>query len=160
MADRVALITGGARGIGRALALDLTTDGWAVALCYRTSQREAEELKQTIEGQGGKALAVQSDVSDPEAASRLVQQVEATWGHIDALINGAGPYHRIHLFEETPEGWSEMFTNNLHPIFYLAKAVAPGMKSRAIATPGTSRLRRKATSTAPCTGCSASRAFS
>lgn len=130
MAERVALITGGARGIGRALALDLTTDGWAVALCYRTSQREAEDVRQTIEGQGGKALAIQCDVSNPEAATRLVQQVEDTWGRVDALVNGAGPYHRIHLFEETFEGWSEMFTNNLHPIFYLAKAVAPGMKGR------------------------------
>jgi 3-oxoacyl-[acyl-carrier protein] reductase len=56
--------------------------------------------------------------------------VEDTYGRIDALINGAGPYHRISLFEETVEGWSEMFTNNLHPIFYLAKAVAPGMQAR------------------------------
>ncbi len=47
-----------------------------------------------------------------------------------SLINGAGPYHRVNLFEETVEGWNEMFDGNLHPIFYLAKAVAPGMKAR------------------------------
>jgi len=130
MIKRVALVTGGARGIGRGLALDLAANHWAVAFCYRTSQQEAEEVTRTIEGQGGKALAIQCDVSDPNAVTQLVQQVEGTWGRIDALINGAGPYHRVPLFEETSDGWSEMFTNNLHPIFYLAKAVAPGMKAR------------------------------
>lgn len=130
MIKRVALVTGGARGIGRGLALDLAANHWAVAFCYRTSQQEAEEVRRTIEGQDGKALAIQCDVSDPNAVTQLVQQVEGTWGRIDALINGAGPYHRVPLFEETSDGWSEMFTNNLHPIFYLAKAVAPGMKAR------------------------------
>jgi 3-oxoacyl-[acyl-carrier protein] reductase len=130
MSKHVALITGGARGIGRGIALDLAGNNWKVAICYRTSQQEAEEVTRTIEGQGGQALAIQCDVSDPTAAAQLVQHVEGTWGRIDALINGAGPYHRVPLFEETVEGWSEMFTNNLHPIFYLAKAVAPGMKAR------------------------------
>ena len=60
----------------------------------------------------------------------MVKQVEEKWGKIDVLVNGAGPYHRINLFDETPEGWDEMFTNNLHPIFYLVQAVAPGMKIR------------------------------
>ena len=130
MIERVALVTGGARGIGRGLALDLAGNHWAVAFCYRTSQQEGEEVTRTIERQGGKALAIQCDVSDPNAVTQLVQQVEGAWGRIDALINGAGPYHRVPLFEETSDGWSEMFTNNLHPIFYLAKAVAPGMKAR------------------------------
>jgi 3-oxoacyl-[acyl-carrier protein] reductase len=130
MDTRVALITGGAKGIGRGVALDLAKDGWAVAICYRTSQSAAEEVQRTIEAQGGKALAIPCDVSKWEAATALVQQVEHTWGKIDALINGAGPYHRVALLEETPEGWSEMMTNNLDPIFFLAKAVAPGMKAR------------------------------
>ena len=130
MNERVALITGGARGIGRGIALDLAANDWTVAICYRTSQLEAQDVVRTIEGKGGKALAIQCDVSDSTAAVQLVQQVENTWGRIDALINGAGPYHRVPLFEETSDGWSEMFNNNLHPIFYLAKAVAPGMKAR------------------------------
>jgi len=130
MNERVALITGGARGIGRGIALDLAANNWKVALCYRTSQQEAQDVVRTIEEKGGKALAIPCDVSDSTAATQLVQQVESTWGRIDALINGAGPYHRVPLFEETSDGWSEMFTNNLHPIFYLAKAVAPGMKAR------------------------------
>ena len=130
MGDRVALITGGARGIGRGIALDLAGPKWSVAICYRSSRQDAEDTKKAVEERGGKAIAVQCDVSDPVAATRFVHQVEETWGRIDTLINGAGPYHRVNLFQETPEGWSEMFTNNLHPILYLAQAVAPGMRER------------------------------
>jgi 3-oxoacyl-[acyl-carrier protein] reductase len=60
----------------------------------------------------------------------MIEHVEQTWGRIDALIHCAGPYHRINLLEETPEGWTSMFANNLHPIFYLTQAAAPGMKAR------------------------------
>ena len=128
--NRVALITGGAKGIGRAIALDLAAQHWSVAICYRTSEAEAEKTKAAIIERGGQALAVRCDVSDPTAAKSLVAQVEQKWGRIDALINGAGPYHRVNLFEETVAGWNEMFDANLHPIFYLSQAVAPGMKVR------------------------------
>jgi 3-oxoacyl-[acyl-carrier protein] reductase len=130
MPDRVALITGGAKGIGRGIALDLAAQHWKIAFCYRTSEAEAQNTARAITERGGTALAVQCDVSDPEAAKRLAAQVEAEWGRIDALINGAGPYHRINLFEESIDGWNAMFDGNLHPIFYLAQAVSPGMKTR------------------------------
>ncbi|MBX3235754.1 MAG: SDR family oxidoreductase [Nitrospiraceae bacterium] len=130
MDQNVALITGGAKGIGRAIALDLAAQGWSIAICYRTSAHAAAETSAAIVARGGRALSLQSDVSDPEAARGLVRRVEQEWGHIDALINGAGPYHRINLFEESVEGWREMFDGNLHPIFYLGQAVVPGMKAR------------------------------
>jgi 3-oxoacyl-[acyl-carrier protein] reductase len=130
MPDKVALITGGAKGIGRGVALDLAARHWKIALCYRTSEAEAQQTARAIIELGGQALAVRCDVSDPAAAVALVSQVEQTWGRIDVLVNGAGPYHRINLMEETIEGWNDMFDGNLHPIFYLAKAVAPGMKAR------------------------------
>ncbi|MDF0643110.1 MAG: SDR family oxidoreductase [Nitrospira sp.] len=130
MTHRVALITGGAKGIGRGIALDLAAQQWHVAICYRTSAAEAEETAGAIEARGGRALIRRCDVSDPAAAREFAATVEKEWGRIDALINGAGPYHRVNLFEETVEGWNEMFDGNLHPIFYLAQAVAPGMKAR------------------------------
>jgi 3-oxoacyl-[acyl-carrier protein] reductase len=130
MNTRVALITGGAKGIGRGIALDLAAQHWKIAFCYRTSEADAQKTALTITERGGQALAIRCDVSNPVAATDLVDQVEQKWGGIDVLINGAGPYHRINLFEETVEGWNEMFDGNLHPIFYLAKAVAPGMKTR------------------------------
>jgi len=130
MGQRIALITGGAKGIGRAIALDLAREGWDVALCFRTSQAAAEETAAAIEREGRRALAVRCDVSDPVAAADLVARVERDWGRIDALINGAGPYHRINLLEESIDGWRSMFDHNLHPIFYLGRAVASGMRQR------------------------------
>ena len=130
MNGRVALITGGARGIGKGIALDLASQHWKIAFCYRTSEADAQKTALAITEQGGQALAIRCDVSDPVAAKHLAAQVEQKWGEIDVLINGAGPYHRVNLFDETVEGWNEMFDGNLHPIFYLAQAVAPGMKAR------------------------------
>ena len=130
MTNHVALITGGAKGIGRGIALDLAARQWKIAFCYRTSEAEAKKTAQAITERGGQALAMCCDVADPVAAKSLVAQIEQEWGRIDVLINGAGPYHRINLFDETVEGWNEMFDGNLHPIFYLAQAVAPGMKAR------------------------------
>jgi len=130
MAERVALITGGARGIGKAVALDLANQGWSVAICYRSSTREAAEVIDDVEQLGARGSAFQCDVSDPDAAAALVRQVNEAWGRIDALINGAGPYHRVSLLKETNEDWHSMFDNNLHPVFYLTQAVIPGMRER------------------------------
>lgn len=130
MDRRVALITGGAKGIGRAVALDLAAAGWNVAVCYRTSDQEAAEVAAAAEKSGVGALALRCDVSDPEAAVAMVRRVEKEWGRIDALVNGAGPYHRVELLKETVEGWRSMFDNNLHPVFYLSQAVVPGMTAR------------------------------
>lgn len=128
--ERVALISGGAKGIGRAIALDLAAAGWSVAVCYRTSEGEASETREKIEGHGARALAIRADVSDPSACEPLVREVEDAWGRVDALINCAGPYHRVDVLEETPDGWREMFANNLDPVFYLSRLVAPGMMAR------------------------------
>lgn len=130
MSSHVAVITGGAKGIGRGIALDLAAQQWNIAFCYRTSEAEAKKTAAAITERGGQPLAIRCDVSDPVAAKNLIARVEKEWGQIDALINGAGPYHRVNLFDETVTGWNEMFEGNLHPIFYLAQAVAPGMKAR------------------------------
>jgi 3-oxoacyl-[acyl-carrier protein] reductase len=130
MSHNIALVTGGAKGIGRGIALDLAAREWKIAFCYRSSEAAAKETAEAIVKRGGQALSIRCDVSDPMAAKQLVARVEDEWGQIDALINGAGPYHRVNLLEESVEGWREMFDVNLHPIFYLARATAPGMKAR------------------------------
>jgi 3-oxoacyl-[acyl-carrier protein] reductase len=127
---RVALITGGAKGIGRAVALDLAGQGWTVAICYRTSATEAAEVIDTASKHGAAGLAIECDVSNPDAAVNLVARVQQEYGRIDALINGAGPYHRVSLLEETHHGWHSMFDNNLHPVFYLTQAVIPIMRAQ------------------------------
>lgn len=130
MAQRVALITGGARGIGRAIGESLAADGWSVAICYRTSADDAAQACRAMEQAGGKAMAERCDVSDPEACGRLVERVRSELGPIDALINAAGPYKRVPILEETVAGWHEMFDNNLHPVFYMSRLVAPDMIAR------------------------------
>ncbi len=127
---RIALVTGGAKGIGREIGLALAGRGWDVALCYRTSEAAAAEVCSNIERAGRRALGLARDVSDPAQAADLVARVSARLGPIDALIHAAGPYHRIDLLSETDEGWRAMFAGNLDSLFYCARAVAPAMIER------------------------------
>jgi 3-oxoacyl-[acyl-carrier protein] reductase len=127
---RVALIPGGARGIGRGVALDLARSGWSVAVAYRTSKLDGDSLVREIQDAGGRAVALPLDVSDSSQSNALIRQVEADLGRIDALIVTVGPYHRVNILDETDAGWRDMFANNLDPVFYLARAAAPGMIQR------------------------------
>jgi 3-oxoacyl-[acyl-carrier protein] reductase len=127
MADRVAIVTGGAKGIGRAVALSLAEDGWSVAICYRTSADAGRETAELIREKGARAIEGAYDVSDPKACEALVTRVLAEFGRVDALVNGAGPYERAPLLETSLESWHEMFDNNLHPVFYMSRLVAPAM---------------------------------
>jgi 3-oxoacyl-[acyl-carrier protein] reductase len=128
--SRVALITGGVRGIGRAVSIALAKSGWTVAVCYRTNDAAAGELKAALNDTGANAQVHRADVSVPQEAESLIRQVEETHGRIDALVNCVGSYHRIHLMQESIESWHSEFANNLHPAFYLSRAVVPGMIRR------------------------------
>ncbi len=130
MSQKVALITGGARGIGKQIGLALARKDWNVAICYRTSENDANETVSLIKEIGPVGYAEKCDVSDPKAAQNLVKNVEKKFGRIDALINCAGPYHRTNILKETPEGWNSMFDNNLNPVFYLTQSVSEGMIDR------------------------------
>src|SRR5688572_32605618 len=88
--DRVAIVTGASRGIGRAVALELAKRGAAVVVNYRGSTDAANEVVQAIESQGGKAKAVQSDVSDYAQSEALIKDTIDTFGKIDILVNNAG----------------------------------------------------------------------
>lgn len=130
MNERVALVTGGARGIGRAIALALAERGWSIATCYRTSESDALSLNEALTAKGVRAMSERADVADAGEAEMLVRKVEAEFGRIDALINGAGPYHRVNLLDETVAGWNEMINANLSSVFYVSRAAIPGMKER------------------------------
>lgn len=127
---RVALIPGGARGIGRAIAIALSERGWDVALCYRKSQEDATEATLAIESRGASGIALRADVSSPDVCAELFEQVLAWRGRIDALVHCAGPFHRVDLLSETPEDWRSMFAANLDSLFFLSRLVAPGMQER------------------------------
>ena len=128
--SRVSLITGGVRGIGRAVAIALAERGWTLAVSYRESEKEAAAFEAELRAKGACVLSVRADVSEPAAAENLVRLVETEYGRIDALVNCVGAYHRVYLTEESIQGWHSMFDNNLHPVFYLSRAVAPGMMER------------------------------
>ncbi len=128
--SKVALVTGGVRGIGRAVALGLAHRGWTVAAGYRESEAAAATLQSELRSLDARSLVVRADVSIPGNAEDLVRRVEESRGRIDALINCIGSYHRVPLTEESIEGWHAMFDHNLHPVFYLSRAAAPGMIRR------------------------------
>jgi 3-oxoacyl-[acyl-carrier protein] reductase len=127
---RVALVTGGTRGIGRAIVVELTRRGWAVATCFLKNEELAAALESELKSTGSRLLVIRADVSDPVVAANLVRRVEAEYGRIDALINCVGAYHRTSLIQESIEGWHAMFDGNLHPVFYLSRAAVPGMMER------------------------------
>jgi 3-oxoacyl-[acyl-carrier protein] reductase len=127
--SKVALITGGARGIGRKLAESLARDGVAVGVCYR-SRTEGAEAGTQLRGLGVPALSMQADVSRSDEVAAFLKRVEKDLGPPDILVHAAGPYHRVPLLEETIEGWNDMFASNLHSLFYLLRAAAPGLIER------------------------------
>jgi len=127
---KTALIPGGVRGIGRVLALRLAAEGWAVAVCYKQSGSAAAALRKELGALGASAWVTRADVSDPDAAEKLVRDTEKRFGRIDALINCIGAYRRAPLLEETAEDWRSMFDGNLHPVFYLCRAAASGFIRR------------------------------
>jgi 3-oxoacyl-[acyl-carrier protein] reductase len=127
---KVALVTGGAKGIGRGVALDLARRGCDVALCYRTSADVAAATVADLQALGARALAVQADVGQADQAAALFAEVEARLGAPDVLVHAAGPYHRRPVLDETPDGWRAMQAGNLDSFFYCARLAAPAMVAR------------------------------
>src|SRR5262245_60322962 len=91
--SKVALVTGGSRGIGAAIAERLAADGFTVILNYAGNAREAEAEAAKIEKAGGRAITAQADVSDPAAVARMFDAAEAAFGGVDVLVNNAGIMH-------------------------------------------------------------------
>ena len=127
---QVALVTGGGRGIGRVIALQLSESGAAVAVCAR-SEDEVSRVAHEIRERQGQAMAVQADVSRRSDVERMAAQVQDALGHVDLLVNNAaralpfGP-----LAETDPDEWWEMLEVNLRGPLYCSRAVLPGMLAR------------------------------
>jgi 3-oxoacyl-[acyl-carrier protein] reductase len=130
MDTRVAIVTGGAKGIGRAVALKLAEQGYSVAFCYRSSALAARETAEAIRAKGARVIEGRYDVSDASACEALVSRVLSEWGRVDVLINGAGPYVREPLLETSLESWREMFASNLDSVFYMSRLVASPMQEQ------------------------------
>ncbi len=129
--DRVALITGGTRGIGRAIVETFAHAGARVAFTYRSAHQAAKELTETLTEKGHDVMGFQADVADFQAAQDVVQRVLDAWGHIDILVNNAGITRDNLLLRLTEEDWDAVLNTNLKGVFNFCKAVyRPMMKQR------------------------------
>lgn len=122
--ERVAIITGASRGIGRACALALATEGAKVVINYASSSAAAEEIVTEINTAGGNALALQADVSKSEQVDALVDNTIAKWGRIDILVNNAGITRDTLLLRMKLEDWQAVIDLNLTGVFLCTRAVS------------------------------------
>ena len=125
---RKAVVTGGSRGIGREICLLLAENGADVALAYRKSAVEAEQLREEIAAMGRSCIAVQADVSVSADVDRFVTQAAQALGGIDILVNCAGVFPQALIEDITDEDWSRVMRINLDGAFYACRAAAPYLK--------------------------------
>jgi 3-oxoacyl-[acyl-carrier protein] reductase len=122
---RVALVTGSAKGIGRAILLALAKDGLNVAVHYRNSQEEALQTMAETQVLGVRAIAIQADVTQVAEAQNLIDQTVAQLGRLDVLVNNVGDYIKKPIDQTSPEEWHQMLDSNLNAPFYLTQHALP-----------------------------------
>jgi 3-oxoacyl-[acyl-carrier protein] reductase len=131
LTGKTALVTGGSRGIGRAIALRLARQGADVAFSYRGNTDAASSTAAEIEGLGRKALAVQADAREPDGAEALVRAVLDAFGKIDILVNNAGITRDDLIMRMKPEDWTDVLETNLFGAFWaLTACTRPMLKAR------------------------------
>ncbi len=126
---KVVLVTGGSRGIGRAVAMALTEAGAQVAVNDRTRVAEAEAVCAEIKSQGGKAIAVQADVSIVAQVAEMIRQIEQQIGTVAILVNNAGIARPQPVDQITERDWDEVLAVNLKSVFLVTQAVLPRMRA-------------------------------
>lgn len=119
---KCALVTGGSRGIGRAVAMALAGEGAAVAVNYRSGKAQADEVVKEIESNGGKAVSVEGDVSEYEAAERIVNESVEKLGGLHILVNNAGISRDALIFNMEPTDWLDVMRVNFGGVFNCTKA--------------------------------------
>ncbi|WP_166239895.1 SDR family NAD(P)-dependent oxidoreductase [Paenibacillus turpanensis] len=131
LTNKIALVTGGGTGIGRATSLLLAKRGAVVAVNYSRSQSEAEDTVRRINEMGGRAVSVQADVSRDKEVRAMVDTIVQQFGSVDVLVNNASITKHIPMNDLESAGedvWDELFDVNVKGMFYCARAVAPYMK--------------------------------
>jgi pteridine reductase len=128
LAGRVALVTGAGRRLGRAFAEALAARGMTVALHYNASEDGAESLRKEIEARGGRAICLQADLANAEAARALPARAAAELGQLDVLINSAAVMHHLSFEETTPELYDQVLHLNLRSVFFVSQGAAPFLR--------------------------------
>ncbi len=126
---RVALVTGGANGVGREIALALAAEGAAVAVNYRSSAEDARRVVAEIEAGGGRAIAVGADVADHEAVKEMVARVVNDFGSLAIVVNNAGLALRQRFVDTNPEDWKRQIDTCLYGAIYTAHAAATHLEA-------------------------------
>ncbi len=130
LTGKIALVTGGSRGIGRAIARALAQAGCDVAINYRERRSDAESAVREVESTGRRSAAFPADVSRGPEARQLISAVEALLGPIDILVNNAGKILIQSIEEIREEDWNDTVAVNLTSCFFMTQAVLPGMRAR------------------------------
>ncbi len=120
---KTALITGGAKGIGKACSIELSKQGYNVIINYNTSRQEAEELASSLQN----AIAIKADISNVDDVNRMLDKAYATFNNIDVLINNAGIAQQKLFTDITEQDWDLMFDTNVKGMFNVCKGVLPKM---------------------------------
>jgi 3-oxoacyl-[acyl-carrier protein] reductase len=124
---KIALVTGGSRGIGRAVAIQLAKDGYDIAFCYRSATADAKEVEAAILEEGRKVMAVSCDVADREAIAKLVNSVEEVLdGELEVVVNNAGITRDKPLVMMETEMWQEVIDTNLGSVFNVCRSAVFG----------------------------------
>jgi len=126
--NRVALVTGGSRGIGRGIAHRMAQEGARVAFAYRANKAAAQTALRQMQAAGADCLAVETDVSQAGRADQLVRTVADRYGRIDVLVNNVGDFRWGTLAESSTEDWKSIFDSNVTTVFYMCHAALPLMR--------------------------------
>ncbi|MDI9584639.1 MAG: 3-oxoacyl-ACP reductase family protein [Acidobacteriota bacterium] len=126
--DKVALVTGASRGIGRGIALEMAREGAAMAICHRNSAEQADEVAGQVREFGVPCLVLQADVSSAGDVSRLFDAVRSEYGRLDVLVNNAGTSQPKTILEMTEEDWDFIIDTNLKSTFLCCRAAVPIMR--------------------------------
>ncbi len=128
MRQRVALVTGGTRGIGKGIAVALGREGVRLAIAYRSNKAAAQNALRQLQADGAECFAVETDVTNPAKVTFLVETILERYGRLDILINNVGEFRWRLLADSTLEEWQEILTSNLLSALYASKAALPAMR--------------------------------
>ena len=128
--NKVALVTGASRGIGRAIAIELAREGAKVAVNFQNNEEKAKEVAYDISKFGGSCVLAKANLADPKAARALVKGVADQFGHLDVLVNNAGITRDKQIRKMTDEDWLEVIQTNLNAVFFCTSAAIPIMTAQ------------------------------
>jgi 3-oxoacyl-[acyl-carrier protein] reductase len=126
--NRVALVTGGSRGIGRGIALRLGKDGARIAIAYRSNKAAAQQSLRLLQASGADCVAVETDISDAGRAEQLIKTVVERFGRLDIVVNNVGDFRWGTLAESSLEDWQSIFSSNLLSVLFVSRAALPHMR--------------------------------